>query len=350
MPKSSAPRVRAQGTNGRRHIVMATQVPVLPPGRPGPLEDGAGAARDARLAPGQRRLRQPHRPSLRLQPADRLSLAGPLRPPSPREPRGPQRPAAAPAPPDLDDWPSCRAVKAVRERYPRWGKDKLAVLLRREGIRMSVSMVGRILGRLLRIGRPARAGTPADGRPAHGPGRGPGRSAGRPTGSVRATGRPGRARHPRHPAAARPGLEAVHGPGRGQSRWDVARARSPGERPGCRGSILDRARRADALPGPGHQHRQRLRVHGRLRGRLRGPGHPPVRPATPLAQAPRRRRAGQPDPHRGVLRGHRRGARPRGPSRPALREWEAVYNTIRPHQALGYLTPAEYLASVGIDV
>ena len=36
--------------------------------------------------------------------------------------------------------------------------------------------------------------------------------------------------------------------------------------------------------------------------------------------------------------------------RPALLAWEAVYNTIRPHQALGYLTPAEYLASIGVDV
>ena len=36
--------------------------------------------------------------------------------------------------------------------------------------------------------------------------------------------------------------------------------------------------------------------------------------------------------------------------RPALLEWETTYNTIRPHQALGYLTPAEYLASIGIDV
>lgn len=29
-----------------------------------------------------------------------------------------------------------------------------------------------------------------------------------------------------------------------------------------------------------------------------------------------------------------------------LRVWETVYSTIRPHQALGYLTPADYLASV----
>lgn len=44
------------------------------------------------------------------------------------------------------------AVAALRERYPRWGKDKLVVLLRRDGIRLSTSMVGRILGQLLRRG------------------------------------------------------------------------------------------------------------------------------------------------------------------------------------------------------
>jgi transposase InsO family protein len=26
-----------------------------------------------------------------------------------------------------------------------------------------------------------------------------------------------------------------------------------------------------------------------------------------------------------------------------LREWEKPYNTVRPHQSLGYLTPAQYL-------
>ena len=36
-------------------------------------------------------------------------------------------------------------VRRLRDQYPRWGKDKLAVLLRRQGWRVSVSMVGRIL-------------------------------------------------------------------------------------------------------------------------------------------------------------------------------------------------------------
>src|SRR5439155_874512 len=36
-------------------------------------------------------------------------------------------------------------VRQLREQYPRWGKDKLVVLLRRRGWPISVSMVGRIL-------------------------------------------------------------------------------------------------------------------------------------------------------------------------------------------------------------
>jgi putative transposase len=54
------------------------------------------------------------------------------------------------------------AVLAVRTRYPRWGKAKLAVLLARQGIGLSCSMIGRILGylrqrRLLIDPRPTRA-------------------------------------------------------------------------------------------------------------------------------------------------------------------------------------------------
>ena len=44
------------------------------------------------------------------------------------------------------------AVRRLRTRYPRWGKDKLRVLLRREGIVLSTSMIGRILDRLRATG------------------------------------------------------------------------------------------------------------------------------------------------------------------------------------------------------
>ncbi len=43
-------------------------------------------------------------------------------------------------------------VRSLREQYPRWGKDKLAVLLRRQGWGVSVSMVGRILTSLRQRG------------------------------------------------------------------------------------------------------------------------------------------------------------------------------------------------------
>ena len=45
------------------------------------------------------------------------------------------------------------AVRRVREQYPRWGRAKLTVLLRREGLRTSPSTVGRILHDLRRRGR-----------------------------------------------------------------------------------------------------------------------------------------------------------------------------------------------------
>jgi transposase InsO family protein len=45
-----------------------------------------------------------------------------------------------------------QAVLALREQYPRWGKEKLAVLLSQQGIKVSVSMVGRILAHLKKQG------------------------------------------------------------------------------------------------------------------------------------------------------------------------------------------------------
>lgn len=46
-----------------------------------------------------------------------------------------------------------QAVLKLRTKHPRWGKDKLVVLLRLQGLTVSVSMVGRILTRLKRSGR-----------------------------------------------------------------------------------------------------------------------------------------------------------------------------------------------------
>lgn len=45
-----------------------------------------------------------------------------------------------------------QAVLRLREAHPRWGKDKLVVLLREQGLILSVSMVGRILKHLKQQG------------------------------------------------------------------------------------------------------------------------------------------------------------------------------------------------------
>lgn len=59
-------------------------------------------------------------------------------------------------------------VLALRQRYPRWGKDKLAILLRQQQIQVSTSMVGRILMQLKRQGsliEPPRTGSRAAAAP-----------------------------------------------------------------------------------------------------------------------------------------------------------------------------------------
>ncbi len=54
-------------------------------------------------------------------------------------------------------------IRALREQYPRWGKLKLAVLLRQDGWTVSASTIGRTLTRLRRLGQltepPAVRGT-----------------------------------------------------------------------------------------------------------------------------------------------------------------------------------------------
>lgn len=59
----------------------------------------------------------------------------------PHHVRSPQTPAAV-----VD------RILELRQQYPRWGKDKLVVLLKREGMGVSTSTVGRTLSRLKRRG------------------------------------------------------------------------------------------------------------------------------------------------------------------------------------------------------
>jgi putative transposase len=76
----------------------------------------------------------------RYDPAELRSLAA-----RSRAPRRRRRPTWSPA--------LAEAVRSLRQTYPRWGKDKLVVLLRRAGWTVSTSMVGRILTAWRRQGR-----------------------------------------------------------------------------------------------------------------------------------------------------------------------------------------------------
>src|SRR5258708_19854179 len=68
-------------------------------------------------------------------------------------------------------FPLQRKVLTLRLQFPRWGKDKLAVLLRQQGETVSTSMVGRILTQLKSSGQLAdpprrpRPGSPRRLRP-----------------------------------------------------------------------------------------------------------------------------------------------------------------------------------------
>lgn len=106
-------------------------------------------------------------------------------------------------------------VLTLRLQFPRWGKDKLAILLRRQHLPVSTSMGGRILTRCKQHGRlmePPRPGVAGDRVALCG-------SVPMPcaTQAVRRVSarRPGPGRYPGRAASARRGLQTVHRPRRG---------------------------------------------------------------------------------------------------------------------------------------
>jgi len=242
--------------------------------------------------------------------------------------------------------PELVAVRRLRLAYPRWGKDKLAVLLGREGLRLSVSMVGRILARLRATGElrePARR---------------------RMSVRQRRWSRPYAVRRPAGWAVSRPGdlveldtLDIRPLPERVWkqftardvvSRWDVVEL---GRRATAQAAAAVLDRLAERMPfgvraisiDNGSEFMAEFETACEARG-IRLFVLPPRSPKL----------------HGAVERANRTHteefyevttAEPELEAFQAeLRAWETVYNTIRPHQALGYLTPAEYLASLGLDV
>ncbi|MGH2477540.1 MAG: integrase core domain-containing protein [Candidatus Limnocylindrales bacterium] len=238
------------------------------------------------------------------------------------------------------------AVKRVRETYPRWGKDKLVVLLRRTGLRLSSSMVGRILARLRHSGElrePVRR---------------------RMSVQQRRWPRPYAIRRPADWVDERPGdlveldtldirplsdLVLKQFTARDVvSRWDTVEL---GRRAtaSAAAAVLDRL--AERMPfevraisiDNGSEFMAEFETACEARG-IRLFVLPPRSPKL----------------HGAVERANRThteefyevtDVEPDLASlQVGLRAWETVYNTIRPHQSLGQRTPAEYLASVGVDV
>lgn len=231
------------------------------------------------------------------------------------------------------------AVRALREQYPRWGKDKLVVLLRNAEFNTSTSTVGRILGRLKERGllhEPICNGISARKRQRR---------------------RPYAVRKPKEYVAEAPGdivevdtLDVRPLPGVVLkhftardivSRWDVLEAHT-------RATSRTASAFIDALlermPFPvkaiqvdgGSEFEDLFETECQKRGI-----HLFVLP-----------------PRSPKLNGHVERAQRTHTEEfyevtdcnfditelnEALREWERVYDTVRPHQSLGYLTPQQFL-------
>lgn len=237
-------------------------------------------------------------------------------------------------------WHEAEVVRGLRERYPRWGKDKLAILLRRQGVALSVSMTGRILARSLRSGalrEPRGQCISARRRPWR---------------------RPYAVRKPADWAVTRPGdlvqldtlaVRPVPGVVLKRftardviSRWDVVelrRSASARQAVGALDALVERmpfAVRAISVDG-GSEFMAEFETACQARG-IRLFVLPPRSPKL-HGSVERANRT-----HTGEFYEVTDAAPELDALAGELRAWEHTYNTVRPHQALGYLTPAEWLA------
>ena len=240
-------------------------------------------------------------------------------------------------------WSSAQAqaILRLRQQYPRWGKDKLVVLLRRQQIVLSTSMVGRILADLKRRGQLLE---PSHQSVAVGKRR-------------RLPRRPWATRKPKFWPLQQPGdLVALDTkelrPARGVvlkhfsardlvSRWDVVEVHA-------RATSLAAAHFLEALIERMPFRIAALQVDGGSEFEAEFEQACQQR-GLPLFVLPPR----SPKLNGHVERAHRTHHEEFYQVTPdrwnvpelnrQLRAWEETYNTVRPHQALDYLTPLEFL-------
>jgi len=231
------------------------------------------------------------------------------------------------------------SVLKLREDYPRWGKDKLAVLLRDRGCQVSTSMVGRIIRRLKDRGvlrepignristtkrrpeRPYAIRKPRDYRV-----KDPGDLVQLDTLDVRPL----------------PGVILKHFTARDMvSRWDVVDVYS-------RATSGTAARFLDSLEKRMPFHLRAIQVDGGSEFQAIFEEECRKRQIRLFVLPPR-----SPELNGCVERAHRTHAEEfyevvdssfdLAELRGQLLHWERIYNTVRPHQSLGYLTPLKFL-------
>ena len=235
------------------------------------------------------------------------------------------------------------AVLTLRHRYPRWGKDKLAVLLARQGLCLSVSMVGRILTHAKahrRLLEPRRSGVTVARRPPRL--------------------RPWAVRKPRVYQASLPGdlvevdtldLRPLPGLVLKQftardvvSRWDVleVRTRATSTTAAAFLSTLQarmpfpiRAVQVDGGSEFAADFEQACQQLG-FRLFVLPPRSPKLNGHVERANRTHTEEFHEITPTDWHLPALNR----------QLRAWEHTYNTVRPHQALGYRTPLEFLTEL----
>jgi transposase InsO family protein len=232
-------------------------------------------------------------------------------------------------------------VLSLRQQHPRWGKDKLVVLLRREKVTVSTSMVGRILADLKRRGVLHEPPKPAVLRQAR----------------RKLRNRPWAIRKPKHWRIEQPGdlvevdtkeirmrrgIILKHFSARDVvSRWDVLEMHR-------RATSLAAARFLDTLlermPFPV----KALQVDGgsefaaEFEEACQQKGLPlfVLPPKSPKlnGQVERSNRTHNEEFYEVQAESDQVPVLNR-----QLRRWEKTYNCVRPHQSLGYLTPLEFI-------